>query len=341
MKDIAFVHAVEAGPLEAQSILLCKSIRLLEGIFGDSTIFAVTPRDGPPLSSKTLEMYEDLRVVYLRRNVNVSWKDYPFVNTTYAAATVEEEFGDKFEYMILTDTDTFFMSDPYSLCFDPESYLVALKPCDSLAPEIAVSFGSKLPSFWRKVYQICEVEEGDLWPVTTTVDSVRIYAYFNNGIVSVDPRTRIFTQAISYLEAAAKELFFLKLKKGSIERFYLDQAFLSAVITKLGEENVLLLEKEYNMPYLQFRSLEKRFRGTIKHVHYHDAFYFRSSVKAFRGVQRVFPLLEENLPLPFPLAAILFLKTKRLIPQEFRNLLRGTPLMSVINFIGKLVRIEF
>jgi hypothetical protein len=281
MSEIAFVHAVEAGPLEAQSVLLCKSIRRLDKSYGDSRIFAVTPREGPSLSSTTLRAYQDLGVNYVRKAMNISWRDSPFVNTTYAAAMVEEEFAMDFSNIVLTDTDTLFLLNPSALQFDLLSYMVALKPCDSIAPEIAVAYGSELSKFWRGVYQICDVQESDLWPVVTTVDSVRVYAYFNNGIVSANPRAHIFAQTVNYLELAAKEAYFSSLRKGSIERYYIDQAFLSAVITKLGQKKVLLLGKEYNMPFSQFRSLDERFRRSITHVHYHDAFYFRSSVKTF------------------------------------------------------------
>jgi hypothetical protein len=59
---------VERGRLEAQTILLCQSIRRFCGAYRDAPIYAFQPRRGTQASAKTLAALEALGVIYISEN---------------------------------------------------------------------------------------------------------------------------------------------------------------------------------------------------------------------------------------------------------------------------------
>ena len=54
--SLAFVACIESGPLEDQTILLCRSIRRFAGRFRDAPIYTFQPRAGTAIARETLDV---------------------------------------------------------------------------------------------------------------------------------------------------------------------------------------------------------------------------------------------------------------------------------------------
>lgn len=329
-RDFAIVHVVESGTLEHQSLLLCESIRRFTGRYRDCTIYAVSPRQGHTPDPATLREYGRLGVRHIEEDLNRAWSDYPYINTLYAAARIEDEVQGYARTLVLVDTDTLFLDVP-TAAFELDSpWEIAMCPTHSLSAEIAIPVGHPITEFWQNVFRISNVEPSELWSVLTLLDRREIYAYFNNGLVSVRPGLRVFRDTLEVAERAARDGYFTSLPRGSLERFYLDQALLTATIVKVGAEHVRILGDKYNFPITSV-STNRGYAATgLVHVHYHDAFYFKSATKWFRTNPGVAEFLRSSLPIPLPRPILLSYWIRPRVPAWLRNALRRSELARLI-----------
>ena len=108
--SLAFLYCVEAGFLEAQAVLLSRSIRRWVDPWSECPIHAFAPRAGDPLKDETLRELEGLGVVLHTDELNREHASYPHCNKiyscTYAETRLEEEF------LAFVDTDTVFLNPP-------------------------------------------------------------------------------------------------------------------------------------------------------------------------------------------------------------------------------------
>jgi len=81
--DITFVCCVESGSLESQTIRMVESLRRYGGKFSTAPVIAVTPWFGPPLSKSTLQVFDNLKVTYLRPQIKQQFQ----IRNVYLAQT--------------------------------------------------------------------------------------------------------------------------------------------------------------------------------------------------------------------------------------------------------------
>ena len=88
--SLSFVCCVESGPLELQTVRLVETLRRFGGPHADAEILAVTPRFGAPLHPRTLRVFAERRVRYLRRkDPRHDW--FGHINKAKATALAEVE----------------------------------------------------------------------------------------------------------------------------------------------------------------------------------------------------------------------------------------------------------
>ena len=339
--DVTFVHVVEHGALEHQSVLLVNSLRKFGGEFKDCTVFAISPRGRGNLSPQTIKEYRKLGVRFVSIALNTLWKEYPFVNTSYAAAYVEGIQENQAKYLVLLDTDVIFTSEPRELILNGEEK-VGLRPIDTTSEEIAFQMHEQIPLYWKEIFSVCGNNPENIWEVRTTLDKVMVTACFNNGVVVSAISNKLFTRCIQGMEKALAVPYFRNLDRSSLEWHYLDQTFLSSVIMRdYVESEVKVLEEGYNYPFSPRVLAEESDYGfrNVSVLHYHSMFYRRAVIDRFRNNEELFSFLAGFLPLPVNVGAGLFTRVVDAIPVPVRKWLRNSFLFPVIKDLARILNI--
>jgi hypothetical protein len=265
--SLAFVACVEAGPLEQQAVLLCRSIRRYAGRFCNAPIFTFQPRLGTAIAKQTLGALKDLGVSHNSEPFNERFAACPFANKVYACARAEEALSE--EILVFADSDTIFTAEPADLDLPPQFDAAAL-------PVLNRRLGSTGPEdpnepYWRGIYSTCGVATNAR--ITTVIDGERIRPYFNSGLVAARRQSRLFTRWRADFEAL--------MAAGQVpESTGVDGMDEFSLAVGLGRaiDRVRVLDLRYNYPlqWNERKSLKSPWRDAqleeLIHVHYR--FYF-------------------------------------------------------------------
>jgi hypothetical protein len=280
---VAFVACIEAGVLEAQTLLLFESIRRYAGRFKDCSLYALSPRAGHSISSGSRRKLEQFGVTHVDRELNTECPQYGSANRVAAAAYIEEMFPH--EILVVLDSDTLFLREPSEIELPPEID-VAVRPVDIKG----ISTSGSLDSFdlyWQDLCRCSGVNYEEIPWRESFVDRQRIKANYNGGLVvargglgvlrrwadfffgsirkGLKPNTNAgpFRTGAGWIEPAAGNLW------GS------NQAALSLAIWSTTRR-VRELPPTYNYPLTQHEKIDGTLARTVfpevVHVHYHWLF---------------------------------------------------------------------
>jgi hypothetical protein len=176
--ELAFVCCVEAGPLEAQMVLLARSIRRWAGPLAGCPIHAYRPREGEALAPATVQALGELEVALHEELLNVEHAGYPMANKLHVCAAAEHALRE--DMLVWTDTDTVFTNPPSELVL-PEGADVAVRPVGD------VGWGSSGPGdenepYWERLYDLAGAADPP-WTVSART-GLRIRGYWSAGLVA-------------------------------------------------------------------------------------------------------------------------------------------------------------
>ena len=260
--SVAFILCVESGNLENQAGLLVRSLRRWGGRYGQCRIVAYRPREGPPLRTQTLEVFEEHGVDLDETVLNRELHHYPIANKVFVTATAERELDE--DVVVFLDSDTVILNEPTALDLDSDRP-VALRPVDRKGR------GSEGPhdradAYWTRLYDLCGVKDTRF--VTTTVDGVTVRAYWNAGLIAARRDAGVFGRWLDHLRILADAGH---LPGGKMTN--LDQVALS---TATAGVDIVALDDRYNYPLPWRGRLPERMRALrldeLVHVHYHQWF---------------------------------------------------------------------
>lgn len=176
--QVQFLVIVERGPLEAQAVLLCESIRAFAGRHAEAAIVAVSPRPCRRPARQTLDRLAalgvDCRLLDLASPVphyGTSWR-------VAAAAHIAREPGP--EILVQLDSDTVFTGEPD---LDLGDALVLARPVDEAG---MCSAGPHDPrdAHWQAMCAANGVEADTLGWVCATTTGQRLRASYNGGFIA-------------------------------------------------------------------------------------------------------------------------------------------------------------
>jgi hypothetical protein len=261
--SVAFVLCVEEGNLENQADLLVRSLRQWGGRYADSRIVAYKPREGPPLQTRTLHVFDELGVELDDAVRNRELQHYPIANKVFVTAAAEEELGE--DVIVFLDSDTVILNEPSDLDLGRDQP-VALRPVDRKGRG-SEGPGDRAEAYWTRLYELCDVRDDRF--VTTTLDRIEIRAYWNAGLVAARRDAGLFGRWLEHLRilVAADHLPGGKMTN-------LDQAALSTATATVPQ--VLELDDRYNYALPWRPRLPEPMRSLslddLVHVHYHQWF---------------------------------------------------------------------
>jgi hypothetical protein len=264
--SLRLVVCVEAGRLEGETLLLCRSLRRFGGRLADAPIVAYRPRKGDALAPETRRDLAELGVELVEDELNVEHAFHPIANKLHAGAHAERSFGE--ESIAVLDSDAVFLGEPARLELGDGIDAAA-------APVGKVSEGTTGPGhdnepYWRELYALAGVDDPP-W-VETALRRTRARGYWNSGLVAARREAGILAE---WLELFGRLLAQERLPpSGRIDN--LDQIALALVLSRRPSRIETL-----PWPYNYRVTRRGRYRGAagsadlaaLVHVHYMRSFY--------------------------------------------------------------------
>jgi hypothetical protein len=264
---ITFVCCIESGWLEVQTLRMIESLRRWGGAYASSTIYAVTPRFGPPLSKNTRLQLEKLNVKYISFNNQSKYSWNKFLNKLLSLTSVEEIA--ETEYIGWLDSDLLIVDEPSQFMMSNEKSFLAC-PSDKLSNATSGVNDPHEP-YWCEICNSVGLDIEALPWINSEPEHLPIRFCFNSGVF-VYRRSTNFAQ--HYLNTFIK-LCDSKIMSNQSGIFFNDQVALGLTVAKMGIPWDLLSYSHnfaigsvvpnswYNIEQLK----------TAKIIHYHDAMW--------------------------------------------------------------------
>ena len=256
MRTLVFVACIEPGRLEAQTVLLCRSIRRFGGRHATARIVVLQPRRTGDLRATTRAALEEARVELRRAPLGEAFPEYPIASKAFAAGQVEQDATE--DVVVFVDSDSVFTQDPRALEL-ADGAVAAVRPVN--ARNIGATDASD--PFWAAVHARFGTEPPPL--VRTAVTNERIHGYWNAGLVATRRAAGLMSSWRRVLERMLRER--IAPPGGALN--HLDQVALTVALAPVA---TTVLDPRHNYPLpLRGRldpALATHRLDELVHVHY-------------------------------------------------------------------------
>ncbi len=218
------VCCVEAGRLEAQTVLMAASLRAFGGALAPSRVLAVVGRHGPPLLPATVRALDALGVEIHRApraGIGYEWMGYSNKVRAIAHAQAVATSGQ----VVWLDSDILIVGDLSDLLL-PDGIDVAVRQEPVMPSVTAADRGNE--DYWRSLAGIVGADYASI-PWLDDGRGERL-AYFNSGVIVW---RRASTFAARYAEAFDR-LLRSRLAQRDGSFFAADQVIIAPVIAREG-----------------------------------------------------------------------------------------------------------
>jgi hypothetical protein len=263
-RKTTIVSCIEAGPLEAQVLMLIESLRCFGGPSANADVVIVKPRRGPAISSHTRRELVRLQTDLIEEKFNVEFDWWNNANKSAVMSALETR-----------------VSSPNITWMDGD--MIVLQPIENLAPLPDSNFVARAGEgylgsdgddengpYWRKLCELTGLNF-DTFPTINSFPERRpIRAYWQSGIYSYATATglgRVHYEMI-------RKLLSNNIGSKSAGVYHQDQVSLALACQKLG-----LIHSEYparmnfNLNPLAKENADLLPLGEVVVLHYHNSFY--------------------------------------------------------------------
>jgi hypothetical protein len=291
--SVALIACVERGPLEQQTLLLCRSLRRFGARYAHAPFYTFSPRRGVGPCRRTLVALADLGVEHCDKELNHEYRDYGYGNKVFVSAWAEEHL--KEDVLVFIDSDTLITREPSELDL-PKDTDAAVRPADSTFMN-STGPAHPMDAYWQKVYKLfnlrCEL-------FVETELGRRVRAYFSAGLVAVRRSAGLFQRW--------REDFLRLVDAGCIPDTTgmdrMDEVSLAVTLTRTFEK-VRILDDRYNYLIYKRSQLADPWCNAqlenLVHVHYRRCFnipgYLRALEPPLDPASEIVQWLEKYLPL--------------------------------------------
>jgi hypothetical protein len=170
-----------------------------------------------------------------------------YAGKVYASALAENEAAGRYAYLAWLDPDIVFVKLPESFNL-PDTITLGYRPV--MHQLIGSSYNQPPDPFWSRLYNLLDVPDSAIFPMTTPVGESRIRAYFNAGMLIVRPEQGILRGwpkvfEILYTDSTIMEM----VNSDRLKMIFLHQAALAGnILTKIPQAQMLELPPTYNYP---------------------------------------------------------------------------------------------
>lgn len=226
MSRISIICAIEAGRLEAQTLLMLRTLRQFGGALAQAPVTALQGRRGAPLQPETHAALEELTVEYAYRP---DLNDAPWFNYTNKIAAVrhaEEHF--QTPWRLWLDSDVLFLDEPV-FAKDP-----ALDEADfhgrfEFLPPAFSTTNTTHARYWEKLCALNGVDFDSLAFHDLDIPAVRMKPFFNSGVF-------LWRADTGFADAYAQSFYQLLEARFAPKRvgpWFADQVVLTPVLERL------------------------------------------------------------------------------------------------------------
>jgi hypothetical protein len=237
---------------EKFALLQAQSIRQYAGSQKAAPIYAMLPIYATSkLNPEIVKALQQLDVEIAPFDYYSSNQEIHYTTKTMAAGAAEAHAVGKVEQLIYCDTETLFLNDP-SLMALYKDKKVGIRPVD--IRHIGSLWNEPVDEFWSVVYRMLRVDNKNVFPVISTVDSMQLRAYFNACLLTVKPELGLLQKWSANLaklrDNPVWSPFFAKDEK---YRYLLHQAILAGTIMhEMSEDDIELYPVQVNFPLFAY-----------------------------------------------------------------------------------------
>ena len=237
---------------EKFALLQAQSIRQYSGTHKDSPIYAMLPREEQgKLNPDIVAQLHELGVEIVPFDYYTSNQTIYYTTKSMAAGAAEAYATGKIEQLIYTDTETLVLNDP-SLMALYKTKKLGIRPVD--IRHIGPLWDAPLDEFWTNIYSLLRVDDKNVFPVISTVDSMKLRAYFNACLITVKPEAGLLQKWSANLARLRDNPvwipFFAKDEK---YRVFLHQAILAGTLLhELREDEIEVYPVQVNFPLFAY-----------------------------------------------------------------------------------------
>jgi len=188
------------------------------------------------------------------RNVEIKLSQTPpdalafyFAGKVFAAGKAEKLAADKAEILVWMDSDTILLTEPGDFIL-PDSIAFAYRPV--MHNRSGTLFNEPPNRFWKRIYEVLEIDEKTLFPMITPADNQEIKTYFNAGLIAIRPEFGILGKWGKDFEKLYRDSALIEMCHADItNRIFLHQtALVGAVLNTIDRSQMIELSDRYNYP---------------------------------------------------------------------------------------------
>lgn len=263
MPDLAFAFVLSSTAPPREASILAESIRTFGGAFAGSRILALVPEGNLPWVPAGVEA-----VTYA---MGPAERAFPLADKPLACAAAEAAVEGCAHLLVFLAPDSVVVQEPLELIL-PAGAGLGCRPVDLAL--IGPRWDQPVTPYWRAVYQFCETPVERLFPVVSSVDQVRLRAYFNAGMMVVRPERGLLRRwAHNFLRHYRRPDFKAFCREDEAYAICLHQAMLAGTaLAMLEPHEIHLLPAWVNYPL----HLHDQYPAELRPPTVNDLITFRS-----------------------------------------------------------------
>ncbi len=257
MKKIVFACKIACSGGDYELPLLVASIRRFGGKFAQTPIWVFVPSSLNDIPQTVYDQVSHENIEFIPFSLEEKLQKFPLGDFVLAASQAEDYAKGKTELLAWLDSATIFFNEPSEFLLNLETDL-GYRPVHHTL--VGSRFSDPLDSFWRLIYEKCNVSESNIFPMQTHVDGEILRPYFNAGMLISRPETGLFRSWWNlFNEWYLNEDFLKYYKENELYAVFIHQAILAGVIlSRMKKERLYELPFSYNYPLnLYWESKEK------------------------------------------------------------------------------------
>ena len=244
-KKLVFASVIYPGRTsELNALLFAESIREFAGDLSQAPIWCYVPESDKQISTTVKERLLALDVLLLPF---MESQRFPFMGHAQAASLAESRADGQADILVWSATNTVFLQEPSEFLLQ-EGISLGYRPVHHVL--IGSRYNEPLDSFWKKIYEQCNVPEDRIFPMKTHVEETEVRPYFNAGCLSTRPERGLFRRYYeSFLATYQKSEFQEFYKEDERYAIFIHQAVLSGIVlSEIENRKMVQLPRSYNYP---------------------------------------------------------------------------------------------
>lgn len=241
-----------------EQLCLPASLRQFGGGLSDVVVWALTPEsEVTNLSPQTQQEISRLDVRIVPYHLTDPDKQFPFASYVAAASAAEELAEGRTDLLAWLAPNTLVWAEPQQLVL-PWDISVGYRPVHH--KNIGSPLKEPLDPFWTANYNLCQVPDEEVFPMTTHIDGETVRPYINAGSLVVRPKKRFLRRwSDLFGQVRQKPQLTPFFSQNQLYEVFVHQTVLSCLLlTHFRRDQMQELPPTYNYPLHLHQSGEAR-----------------------------------------------------------------------------------